>query len=97
MKIFVVVDKLDLLNTEPTEATPSIEQCSRIQGIANLAGKTGATFTLRHIVRDCDNFFVFLDLSLKYLRNATFQGSLAFHMSMLERLDNLNVCQINGF
>ena len=48
---------------------------------------------LRLIVTDCEIvyvilfFFSFLELSMKYLKKATFQRSLVFHMSVLKRLE----------
>ena len=43
------------------------------------------------------DFFDFLDLPKKYLANATFGTSLAFQMSVLERLEKLNLAKNHCF
>ena len=55
-------------------------------------------FTLRHIVTDCDILHaIFLDLSIKYLKDATPQRSPAIQINVLERLENDNFSQIQRF
>ena len=64
--------------------------------------KHGATFSLRHYdmlhawIMTC-YMHGFLDWSNKYIKNATLQISLAFQMSVLERLENVHFSQIERF
>ena len=41
------------------------------------------------------NIFGFCNLCIKYLKNATLQGCLAFQVSVLERLENVNFIQLH--
>ena len=67
------------------------ESPNRTQGYTK---SNSATFLLRQFVA-CymQYFFLFLKSSIQYFQNATSATSLAFQMSMLERLDNVNFSQ----
>ena len=59
--------------------------------------KLGRNVFVMLSVTDCDMLDVvlhFLELSKKYLANTTFRTSLAFEMSVLERVEKALFCQI---
>ena len=70
------------------------ESPNRTQGYTK---SNSATFLLHQIVTNCDMlhaiFLLFLKSSIQFFQNATSATSLAFQMSMLERLDNVNFSQ----